>query len=194
MDAPKFIEVDPDFYVMRRIPLKDVLPTISGIGKSKSLVIVRTEEDYEAYKQAAEQIEERYKDADGTSVRHVQASEFKPEDLKQGHALILGKACLSAPAQELLKGQTLVIGDGFFAVGDKRYDKPTDEVLCCLRNENDAGGVYCLYYGNSAKDLKKARVITFYGGNSLVVFEDGKATYRQDFERAEQIIVQSEGH
>jgi aminopeptidase N len=192
MDAPKYIELDPDFYVMRRIPLKDVMPTISGIGKSKSLLIVRTEEDFEAYQQVAELMEERYKDADGTSVRHAQAAELKSEDLKQGHVLMLGKACLATPAQELLKGQTLAIGDGFFTVGDKRYDKPTDEVLCCVRNEEVPGGVFCFYYGNSEKALKKARVITFYGGNSLVVFEDGKATYRQDFERAEQVIVQNE--
>ncbi|HVP13011.1 MAG TPA: M1 family aminopeptidase, partial [Phycisphaerae bacterium] len=194
MEAPKYVEPDPDFYVMRRIPLKDVMPTISGIGKSKSLLIVRTEEDFDAYKQVAEQMEERYKEAEGTSVRHVQAAELKPEDLKQGHALFLGSACLAPAAQELLKGQTLAIGEGFFTVGDTRYDKPTDEVLCCLRNEDDPGGVYCFYYGNSSTNLKKARVITFYGGNSLVVFEDGKATYRQDFERAEQIIVQTETH
>jgi aminopeptidase N len=194
MEAPKYVELDPDFYVMRRIPLKDVLPTISGIGKSKSLLIVRTEDDFDAYKQVAEQMEERYKEADGTAVRYMQAAELKAEDFKQGHVLLLGKACLAAPAQELLKAQTLALGDGFFTVGEKRYDKPTDELLCCLRNEADAGGVFCFYYGNSAQNLKKARVITFYGGNSLVVFEDGKATFRQDFERAEQVIVQTEAH
>jgi hypothetical protein len=194
LEAPKYIEIDPDFYLMRRIPLKDVMPTISGIGKSKSLIVVRTDEDLEAYQPVVDQMQERYKEAKETNVRFVQASELTADDLKTGHALILGKACLAPAAQELLKGQTLSIGDGFFTVGDRRYDRPTDEVLCCLRNEQDPGGVFCFYYGNSAADLKKARVATFYGGNSLVVFENGQATYRQDFERAEQVVVETEGH
>lgn len=193
MDAPKYVELDPDFHLIHRVPLSDVMPSISGIGKAKPLVIVRTGDDFEAYEPAAEQLELRYQEATDTSVRYVNASELKPDDFKQGHALILGKACLAAAAQELLKGQSLVIGDGFFSVGDKRYEKPTDEVLCCVRNENDAGGVFCFYYGNNAASLKKARVATFYGGNSLVVFENGQAAYRQDFEKAEQVLVQIEG-
>jgi hypothetical protein len=191
--APRHVELDPEFRVIRRVPLKDVMPTISCIGKLKSLVILRTDEDFEAYKAAVTQIEERYKEAVGTSVRYVQAGDATAEDFKQGHALILGKACLAPAAEELLKGRTLSIGDGFFTVNGKRYDKPTDEVLCCLRNEQDAGAVYCFYYGNKAAELKKARVITFYGGNSLVVFENGQAVYRQDFENVEQVTVEVEG-
>jgi len=191
--APQYVELDPDFEVMRRVPLKDVMPTISCIGKMKSLVIVKTDEDLDAYKQTVTQIEERYKEAVGTGVRYVQAGELTAEDFKTGHALILGNACLAPAAQELLKGQTLSIGDGFFTVDGKRYDKPADEVLCCLRNEQDPGGVFCFYYGNKAVELKKARVITFYGGNSLVVFESGQAVYRQDFENVEQVVVDVEG-
>lgn len=193
LDAPKYVELDPDFHVMRRVPLADVVPTISGIGKTKSLTVVRTEEDFDAYQQVVSQIEERYEGAEGTSVRYVQANEFTADHLKEGHALILGKACLAPAAQDLLQGRTLSINESSFSVSNKPYDKPTDEVLCCFRNEQDPGGVLCFYYGNSAADLKKARVITFYGGNSLVVFENGLAVYRQDFENVEQIVVRVEG-
>ncbi len=192
LEAPEYVELDPDFHVMRRIPLKDIMPTISGISKTKSLTIVRTEEDFDAFKQAADQIEERYKDAEGTSARYIQADELTAEHLSTGHGLILGKACLAPAAQELLRGQTLSIGEGFFTVGERRYEKATDEVLCCLRNEQDPGGVLCFYHGNSAADLKKARVVAFYGGHSLVVFEDGQAVYRQDFENVEQVKVRVE--
>lgn len=193
LTAPEYVELDPDFHVMHRVPLRDVMPTISGIGKSKDLVIVRSEEDGDAYAAVADGLTGRYEKAEDTTVRAVKGSELTAEDLKEGHALLLGKACLTPAAQEVLKDKPLSIGDGFFSVNDKRYDNPGNEVLCCVRNERDPGGVICFYYGNSAEHLKKARVVTFYGGNSLVVFEDGRVVQREDFEKIERVMVKDEG-
>lgn len=189
--APKFIELDPDYHVMRRVPLKDVMPTISGIGKSKNLTIVRSASDDDAYAAVADRLEERYKKAEDTSVRKIEDSELRAEDLEQGHVLLLGEACRSPVVQAVLEGSPLSFGDGCFRVDGKQYDKPTQEVLCCLRNEHDVGGVICFFYGNNAADLKKVNVVTYYGGNSLVAFDDGKVDLRRDFERTQRVAVTS---
>ena len=150
---------------------------------------MKAEVDLKKYHAVAKALRRRYKDADDSSVKEINAAEFKPEDLIKGHALVLGKACLTPAARELLKDQSLTIGDGFFTVAAARYDKPGDAVLCCIRNKNDPGAVICLYYGNSREALKKASLITFYGGNSLIVFHKGTAGERLDFERPQQIPV-----
>ena len=198
LNAPKMIEVDPDFLVMRKIPLDHLMPTISGIGKSKPLTIVTAEDDADEYNAVAKALRRRYKKADDSAVKEIKAADLKSDDLIKGHALLLGKACLTPAVTELLQDQPLTLGDGFFTVaaarydtpGDAtRYDKPGDAVLCCLRNKNDPGAVICLYYGNSKEALSKASLITFYGGNSLIVFHKGTAGQRRDFERPQQISV-----
>ncbi len=141
LTAPQYVELDPDFRVLRRVSLGDVMPTISGIGKSKSLLIVRSEDDGEAYNKVADRLTDRYKKAEDTAVREVKDTELKAEDFKQGHVLLLGKACLAPVVGEILKGTPLSIGDGHFSVGEQRYDQPGQEVLCCVRNELDPGGV-----------------------------------------------------
>ena len=187
LEAPKFIEVDPDFLVMRKIPLDHLMPTISGIGKSKPLTIVTAEDDIEEYAAVAKALRRRYKKADDSAVKEIKAADLKPEDLTEGHALLLGKACLTPTAIELLKDQPLTIGEGYFTItagrddspsdatrhdksGDAaRYDKPGDAVLCCLRNKNDPGAIICLYYGNTKAALKKASLIRKQIFNSLVL-------------------------
>jgi len=189
LDAPKFIEVDPDFHLMRKIPLEDVMPTISGIGKSKPLAIVTAENDFQEYNTVAKALRRRYKDADDSAVKEIKAADLMSDDLKKGHALLLGKACLTPAARRLLKGRPLTFSVDAFTVDGKRYDRPGDAVLCCLRNKNDPGGVICFYDGNGAKALKKASLITFYGGNSLIVFRNGTPIHRLDFEQPQRIPV-----
>ncbi|MFH1416687.1 MAG: hypothetical protein ABII12_00150 [Planctomycetota bacterium] len=193
MQKPGFVELDPDFQIVRRIPLKDVMPSLSGVSNDQPLTIVHTQEDFEAYKPAADMLARRYDDAEGTGVRYVIASELARADLLEGHVLFLGKACLAPAARELLEGEVLTIADGNFKVRDVLYEKPNQEVICCVRNEHDVGGVICFYFGNDPAALKKARLITFYGQNSIVVFDDGKPVFRQDFERSDQVVVQSVG-
>ena len=189
LEPPQAIEVDPEFLVLRRIPLDHLMPTLAGIGKSKPLTIVAAEDDFKEYDAVAGALRRRYKDADEADLKEIKAADLNPDDLTQGHALLLGKACLTPAAGELLTDQPLSIGDGFFTVGATRHDKPGDAVLCCLRNKSDPGGVICLYYGNGIPALRKASLITFYGGNSLIVFHNGAAGQRLDFERPQRIPV-----
>ncbi len=195
--TPLAIEADPDFQIMRKVPIADVMPTLSGIGKSRPLVIVRAEgdctkvddNDRATYDSAIDAVRRRYEDADESSVRAIGPAEFTMEDVSKGHALVLGKACLTPAARQLLENTPLRVEDGAFLVGDTRYDKPGHAVLCSIRNPNVPGGVICFYYGNSKAALKKAGLITFYGGNSLIVFENGRAGQRKDFEKTDQVDV-----
>ncbi len=190
--APSHVELDPDFHVMRRIAPGDLMPTISGIHAPKSLTIVRVDGDAEAYGTVAEQFRDRYKHADTAQARELDAAELTADTFAAGHALMLGSAARSPIVAKAIHASPLSIGDGFFRVRDRRFDKPTDAVLCCVRNERDPGGVICIYYGNSPAALKKAALVTFYGGNSMIVFQSGKPTVREDFERIPRVLVKQD--
>lgn len=193
LEAPTAIELDPDFRVMRRIAIKDIMPTISGLRPPASLSIVRSAGDADAYDTVAEQFRKQYKKKEPAAVHEFDVSGLTPEYLAHGHALILGRACEHAVATEPLSGSPLSIGREFFEVDGKRYDGPTDAVLCSVRNRQDPGRIICFYYGNSEAALKKAGWVTFYGGDSLIVFADGRPVLRKDFENTSRIVVQHDG-
>jgi hypothetical protein len=188
MVPPDFVELDPDFRVLRRVPIECVMPSMSGIDGSKSVLIVRSDEDGSAYDPLADQIKGRYEKAGRTGVREIKDAELKPEDLQRDHVLLLGKACRAPAVAEALPAGPLKFVEGGFTVDGKRYARPTDEVLCCLRNEPDPGGVIGLYFGNSAKDVKGASVASSYD-HSLVLFQNGVAALRRDFELTERVRV-----
>ena len=64
---------------------------------------------------------------------------------------------------------------------------------CGTRGDGDVaaipGAFACAYTGNSAAALSQARLLTFYGGNSLVVFQNGAPSHRRDFEGSQQLPV-----
>lgn len=192
LDAPKYVLADPDFLILRKIPMDHIMPTISRMGRSKSLTIVQAEADYEPYADLANSFHDDYKDAGETRLTEVKAADVKPDDLKTGHVLFIGEACLTDAARPLLEGQPLAFGDGYFTVGEKRYDKPGHAVLCCINHPDDPDAIVCFYYGNSETAVKKARYATFYGGNSLVVWENGKPGLRRDFEQPQRVEVRTE--
>ncbi|MFQ5423515.1 MAG: M1 family metallopeptidase [Phycisphaerae bacterium] len=191
--APSYVELDPDFHVMHRIASGDLMPTISGLHAPKSLTLVRADGDAEAYDTVAKQFRDRYKHADTAKARELDAADLTADAFAAGHVLVLGSAARSPIVAKAIHASPLSIGDGFFNVRDRRFDKPTDAVLCCVRNERDAGGVICIYYGNSPAALKKAALVTFYGGNSMIVFDSGKPTVREDFERIPRVLVKQDG-
>lgn len=192
LERPKAVELDPDFRILRRIPPGDIMPTVSSIRPPRSLTIVTALDDHEAYGTVADGLAKRYEDSDRSRIRRRGAADLTGDDLASGHVLALGRACLTPAIGRVLIGSPLSFGDGYFMVRGRRYDKPTDAVLCCLSNEKDPGGVICLYYGNGPAALEKAAYATFYGGDSLVVFQQGRPTYREDFERTARTVVQLE--
>ena len=193
LEAPSAIELDPDFRVMRRIPIRNIMPTVSGLRPPASLSIVRASGDAAAYDTVVGIFRERYEKAEHAVIHEFEASGLTPEYLSHGHALILGRACEHSAATEALSESPLSIGRGYFEVDGTRYDGPTDAVLCSLRNRRDPGRIICFYYGNSEAALKKAGWITFYGGDSLIVFTDGRPVYRKDFEHISRSVVQRDG-
>ncbi len=190
---PDFVELDPDFQIMRRIPLNEIMPSLSCIRDDRPLTIVHTEEDFDAYKPAADILAKRYDEATETGVRYVIASDLKPDQLREGHVLFLGKACLTPEAQKILEREAVTVADGQFKVRDVLYAKPNQEIICCTRNEHDTGSVVCFFFGNDHTVLKKARLISLYDNISLIVFDNGRAVFRQDFELSDQIVVQTAG-
>jgi hypothetical protein len=49
--------------------------------------------------------------------------------------------------------------------------------------------VLCAYWGNSASALERSYLVPFYGGDSLLIFADGRPQTRRRFEAVERIEV-----
>jgi hypothetical protein len=187
--APKFVELDPDYHVLRRIPLDKIMATISGISDSAPLTIVHKEGDFKQYKDAAESLRSRYEMKED-DLHDIDGAELDDIALPKGHVLFLGRECLTGAAAAAMQSAGVEFGEKYFTVGKRRYEAPGHAILCCVRSPKDPAHVICCYFGNSEKALTKASLISFYGGNSMLVFDGGKVIHREDFENIPRIKVE----
>lgn len=214
--VPEAVELDPDYRLLRRVPPGILMPTISGLRPGKPLIVVRADGDPAAYGEVAGRIAERWQghgggavgtdeeereEDDGAAgngeseqlaagrVREVAASQLVPDDLGAGHALLLGRAARTPAARELLAAGPVGLTPEGFTVEDTAFEEPDQAVLCCLASPTDPGAVLCFYLANGEEALGNAHLLTFYGGNSLLVFDGGTPVLRRDFDRAERVAV-----
>lgn len=190
--APSKLEIDPDFHLMRKVPASLIMPTISRIGSRKPLTVARGEDDFKAYAGVSRSFRGRSA-KDSPDVVQIEPDALDDAAFAKGHVLLLGRAARTGRITEWLADHHVVIGEDFFAVEGNRYDEPQQALLCCINNPAHEGAVICCYLGNDESALKRASLLTFYGGNSLIVFDGGKPVHREDFEKAQVIPVKVEG-
>ncbi len=190
-NMPRSVEIDPDFRVLRKLPVDHIMPTVSRIGRRVPFTVVRDPEDFAAYVGVSENFRERY-DKEYTEVGEVTPAAVTDLEFSRGHVMLLGAAARDERIAEALGQKAVVIGEDYFAVEGRRYDEPQHALLCCINNPHHAGAIICCYIGNSEKALKRASLLSFYGGNSLIVFDGGKPVHRSDFERIQSVTVRSE--
>lgn len=186
---PRALEVDPDYLLLRKVPARIVMPTLAGIFGPTPLTVFRAAEDLGGYDAVGEALAGRYDDEHADALEKVKGA-FAWEALPEGHALVLGAAALSPDAAEVLEGAGVRVAADSFTVEGQEYAEPGDALLVCRRNPRDPGGVLCFYKGNGAEALARAYLLTFYGGNSLIVFRGGSPLLRRDFEEVERVEVQ----
>jgi hypothetical protein len=187
--APKFVEFDPDFRILRKIPADQIMATIGGITDAGPLTIVRQGGDFKQYGDAADALRERY-DKKKDDLHDIDGDELDDNALPEGHVLFLGRECLTPKAAAAMLAKGVQFGEGYFNVGSRRYGGPGHAILCCVPSEKNPAHVLCCYFGNSEKALTKASLIAFYGGNSLLIFDGGKVVHREDFEHTPRIAVE----
>lgn len=187
--APRRVVLDPDYRVLRKLPADLLMPTLSGVRRGKRFTIVRAEGDLAGYEAALPALTARFEEEGEGAVREVAAGDFGTSDAAEGHTLLLGRAAATEAGRALLAPGPLRIEDGAFRVGDESFAEADQAVLCCLRNQADPGGVICAYYANGEAALERASLLSFYGGNSLIVFDAGRPALRRDFDQTESVEV-----
>jgi hypothetical protein len=201
---PDAVEVDPEFATVRRLPPAVWMPTISGISAAQPLRIVRAESEEpaldERYEVVAGALRERYEKRGELSEERVRVSRRARRSQRiaawgPGHLLVLGRAAFAPAAVELLAEAALTVDGqaGSFTLEGVEHAAPTDSVLACVRRPGTAGAVACIVWGNSAQALARAHLLTFYGGDSLLRFAEGRPVERRRFEGVERIAVTGGG-
>ena len=182
--APAEIEVDPDFRVLRRLAPERLMPTLAAVGPSQPLTLVLGEGELAGYDDVREDLRER----SGSGAVLKERRKFRSRWLAGGNVVILGSAARSDAVARLFAGRLTLHGNGF-EVPPVRYVADGDAVLACVRNPERPGAVVCVFWANGAAALEQARLLTFYGGNSLLVFDHGRPVERRDFDLTERLPV-----
>jgi len=204
--APTSVELDPDYRLPRRLPPELLMPTLSGLRPGRPLTFFRDPTDAEAYGIVVEALKGRFEVEEAeqrgpadpvfeVDIRRLAGEGPAPESSLAGHALFLGAAVHGAPATALLAETPLRFIDGGFTVTEpggevRTYREKAQAVLACRGNPWDPGAVICFYAANGPEGLGNARLLTFYGGNSLLVFDGGRPALRLDFDRTEKVDVE----
>ncbi|MEE2778714.1 MAG: hypothetical protein VYE73_18345 [Acidobacteriota bacterium] len=184
VNAPAEIEIDPDFEVLRRYPQHLLMPTLAAVAPGEPTTLIVGASDDAAYSAVRDAIEEPFRDSGGLNIR----SKFRSRWLDRGSVVLLGREALTEEAADLFDGK-LEVFEGGFEVASIRYVSNSDAILGCVRNPVRAGSVVCVFCANGAAALRQAALLTFYGGNSLVIFDHGRPTVRHDFELRETVQV-----
>lgn len=193
--VPSRVLIDPRFATMRRISPKLWTPTISGLVPPLGLSILRTVEEEptleEGYEVVAEALRERFEESGQVDELRLRLGETS--ELPSGHLLVLGDAIRHSPrVQQLLASVGLEVDPrqpGFTLEGTSHGDVGAS-ILACVSRPQELGAQICAYWGNSPEALANAHLLTFYGADSLLLFENGAPTLRRRFEAVEQIEVE----
>jgi hypothetical protein len=187
---PLTIEIDPDATVMRRIARQDLPPVLNHYVTDRHRSIIP------AF-QAAEQAGHPFQDV----VKRIEAQESQQPISQrtamippaqslllppEGSVLVLGSPVSREALQPLLEshcGSRVQLREKGVTIEGKAYDGPgVAALISCHRRDHPGSVVTTLYAVSPQAATTVARLLFFYGWNSVIVFQDGKAIARSEFE------------
>jgi aminopeptidase N len=180
-EVPEAVELDPDYQVYRRLSAEQIMPTISGLNAGDRLTIIMPSDHAEGYQIVVEQFEQ---DDNPDRIQVVPADDLTEGAIATGNVLALGRAVWCPAVQALLTEADCPVEwmETGFALNGQTYGAPRDAILCCVRHPRDVGRVVAVYTSPDGSAPSNARLISFYGGNSIIVFQEGRPTVRVDLE------------
>lgn len=187
--TPLSVEIDPEYHVFRKIPIKEILPTTASTRYGQAFIsVLPAGVVAESYKKVKSIFESSFEDDERISLTVEQLQEGT---LAQRCVLILGDAVRNTYITGFLSAVQFPVKwiHGGFKISGVQYTNPKDAVLCTVRHPGVEGGGITVVYANSQSAIPKAMNIPMYE-HSLIVFEDGKPTVRQDFEHRKVVHVE----
>jgi len=190
---PLSIEIDPEASVMRRIPRQDMPPVLNHYVTDRQRSVVAALKEpvdtahpfHDVVKRIETQDSQKPVSQRTTIVPLVHDLLLPPE----GSVLVLGTPSFRRALQPILEqhcGRRVQLREGGVTIDGKAYDGPGIAVLVsCHRRDHPGSVVTWLFAVSPEAATTVARLLFFYGWNSVVVFQDGKAIARSEWESSQ---------
>jgi aminopeptidase N len=187
---PISLEVDPDATVIRRILREDLPPVLNHYvtDRSRSIMAALGDSDDAAhpFREVLARIEAQESQkpvADRTAVIPFANEVQLPSE---GSVLVLATPASRRAFQSVLEthcGPRVQLREGGVTIEGTTYEgSGVAALLNCHRRDRTGSVVTGLYAVSPQAATTVARLLFFYGWNSFVVFQDGKATARGEWE------------
>ena len=187
---PLSLEIDPDATVLRRIRRQDLPPVLNHYVTDARRSVVSAFTDaggaahpfHEVVKRIqAQESQQPASQRTATVPLHL-GSLLPPE----GSVLVLGTPSARDVLQPVVNehcGPRVQLWEGGVTVDGTAYDGPAVAVLVsCHRSDQPGSVVTWLYAVSPQAATTVSRLLFFYGWNTVIVFRDGKAIARGDWE------------
>jgi aminopeptidase N len=187
---PTMIELDPEATIIRRVSRQDLPPVLNHYVTDQRRSVILAFSDASGDSHPFRDLLKRIAAQENQKSAGEQATIIplgKAELLQQdGSMLILGNPESRAGLQSLLNihcGNRLQLRDNGVTLAGTAYDGPAIAVLASCHRQEHPGSVVTIAYAVTAQAAQTmARLLFFYGSNSYVVFRDGTAIVRGEWD------------
>ena len=189
-EKPLALEIDPDATVLRRIRRQDMPPVlnhyVTDARRSVVSAFIESAGAAHPFNQVIKRIEaqESHKPvSERTAVIPFRGDRLLPPE---GSVLVLATPSTRAALQPLVNehcGARVQLRDEGVTIDGTAYDGPAVAALVSCHRSGEPGSVVSWLYAVSPQAATTvARLLFFYGWNTVIVFRDGKAVARGDWE------------
>jgi len=189
--APLSLEIDPEATILRRIPRQDLPPVLNHYvtDDHRSVVLAFPESAAHPFQDVVVRLtaQENHKPvSQRTAMIRLGQHVVLPAT---GSVLVLGAPSAREALQPVVTehcGPRLELREGGVTIDGAAYDGPAIIALVSCHRRDDPGSVVTWLYAVSPQAATTvARLLFFYGWNSVVVFQDGKPIVRGEWEPAQ---------
>ena len=186
---PVTVELDPDYTVFRRIE-RDVLPPVLNhyVTDARRTVLTAFADQSASpspFRDVLARLEaqdSQKPEAERAALVSLASQQLLP---REGSVLLLSDSEQRVPIQAMIAphcGTRVTLKDTGFAIDGTSYESPGTAVLLTCHRRDVPGSVVTLFYATSPQAVARvARLLFFYGWNSVVVFKDGSVLSRVEW-------------
>jgi aminopeptidase N len=193
---PLTIVMDPDAMILRRVPRRNLPPVLNHyVTDVRRSVVAAFKEPgagshpFEDIIKRIEMQEARKAVSERTTIVPLSSDTLLPQE---GSMLVLGTPVSRRMLDTLVKthcGTRVQLHEAAVTVGGTTYEGPGIAALAsCHRQDRPGSVVTWLYAVTPQAATTVARLLFFYGWNSFVVFQEGKAITRGEWEAGEHAM------
>ena len=184
---PLSLEIDPDAMVLRRLRRQDLPPVlnhyVTDARRSVVSAFIDADHPFHGVVKRIEAQESQKPASDRTALIPLLRHRLLPPE---GSVLVLGAPSALDALQPVVNehcGSRVQLREGGVTVDGTAYDGPGVAVLVSCHRSGQPGSVVSWLYAVSPQAASTVgRLLFFYGWNTVIVFRDGKAVMRGEWE------------